>query len=350
MSRKTAPVFLVAIFLSFLSCRGQIVIASFNVENLFDDQWEGREYPEYNPGKWSREQYHRKLSAIGRAVRAISPGGPDILCLQEVESDRTVRDLRDRQLGELGYRFLVFVPQEQAVTNVACLSRVPVVRTRVHTVGSFAGAPLRHILEIQLEVEGSVLYVFNNHWKSKTGGVEQTAGARRRAAEVLTERVRRILQSAPQADLIVLGDLNENLDEYDGGRYPPALLPDSLLETQIDSAEMDALFITATPELTGLRDGRVVLYEPWYELPAEQRGSAAYQNRWQTPDHILLASGLFDREGFLYSPGSFRVLRAGFLVDPQSGFPRRWRHPGPGAGGDSGTSDHLPILLTIRRR
>lgn len=352
MSRKTVQVFLVVIFLSLLSCRGQIVIASFNVENLFDDLWVGREYPEYGPEEWSREQYYRKLSAIGRAVQAISPRGPDILCLQEVESERAARDLRDRQLRGYGYRYLAFVPQEQAITNVACLSRLPVLRTRVHTVGSFAGRPLRHILEIQLEVEGSTLYLFNNHWKSKTGGVEQTAEARRRAAEVLTERVRRILQSAPEADLIALGDLNENLEEHDqaDGRYRTATLPDSLLETQNDPAVMDALFVTETPERAGLRDGRVVLYEPWYELPPEQRGSAVYRGRWQTPDRILLSSGLFDRRGFVYSPGSFRVLRAEFLVDPQSGFPRRWRHPGSGAGADSGTSDHLPILLTIRRR
>jgi hypothetical protein len=110
---------------------------------------------------------------------------------------------------------------------------------------------------------------------------------------------------------------------------------------------MNALFITATPERAGLRDGRVVLYEPWYELPPDQRGSAVYQGLWQTPDRILLSSGLFDREGFFYSPGSFRVLRASFLINPQNGFPKRWRHTG--SGEDSGTSDHLPILLTIRR-
>ena len=224
--------------------------------------------------------------------------------------------------------------------------------TRVHTVGSFAGMPLRHILEMQLEVEGSVLYLFNNHWKSKTGGVEQTAEARRQAAEILTERIRGILRSVPEADLLVLGDLNENLDEYEQaeGRYRTATVPDSMPEIRIGSAEIDALFITANPEHAGLRSDRVVLYEPWYELPPEQRGSAVYQGRWQTPDRMLLSSGLFDREGFFYSPGSFRVLRASFLVDPQSGFPRRWRHPGSGAGRDSGTSDHLPIVLTIRRR
>jgi hypothetical protein len=114
------------------------------------------------------------------------------------------------------------------------------------------------------------------------------------------------------------------------------------------SADRNTLYITAKPEHAGLRGDRVVLYEPWYELEPEKRGSSVYQGRWQTPDRILLAPGLFDREGFAYSPGSFRVLRARFLVDPQSGFPLRWRHAGRGA--DSGTSDHLPVLLTLTKR
>jgi endonuclease/exonuclease/phosphatase family metal-dependent hydrolase len=350
MSRKTAPVFLLILSLSLLSCGGGIVIASYNVENLFDDLWEGREYPEYSAEQWTRDLYYRKLSAIARAVKAMSPREPDILCLQEVESELAARELRDRHLRGSGYNYLVFVPQEQTVTNVACLSKIPVVSTRVHTVGSFAGVPLRHILELQIEYEGSVLYLFNNHWKSKTGGVEQTAAARRQAAEVLAERLRGIFRSVPEADLIVLGDLNENLDEYGqaDGRYRTATVPDSVPEERIGSNEINALFITANPEHAGLRGDRIVLYEPWYELPPEQWGSSVYQGRWQTPDRILLAAGLFDHEGFVYSPGTFQVLRSGFLVDPQSGFPRRWRHTSRGAG--SGTSDHLPILLTIRRR
>jgi endonuclease/exonuclease/phosphatase family metal-dependent hydrolase len=350
MSRNAAPVLLLVSILSLLSCGGRIVVASYNVENLFDDRYEGREYPEYGGEQWSRELYHRKLSSVARAVKAVSARGPDILCFQEIESELALRDLRDRHLKSYGYSYLVFVPQDQVATTVACLSRIPVVRTRVHAVGSFDGVPLRHIVEMQLEYEGSILYLFNNHWKSKTGGVERTAAARRQAAEVLTARLRGILRSVPEAELLVLGDLNENLDEYEQaeGRYRTATAPDTVLEHRIGSAEINALFITPNPGRAGLRGEGVVLYEPWYELPPEQRGSSVYQGRWQTPDRIMLSPGLFDEEGFVYSPGSFEVVRAGFLVDPQSGFPRRWSHGRGGA--DQGTSDHLPVFLTLSKR
>ena len=203
MRRKTSIVFLCLAFLTLLSCGGRIVVLSYNVENLFDDREDGREYPEYRGRSWSPQMYQRKLAAVARAVKASGPGGPDILCLQEIESEKALRDLRDGYLESLGYRYLVFVPQAGVAATVGCLSRIEVLRTRVHDAGSFRGVPLRHILEIQLQHEGSILYLFNNHWKSKIEGAEITASARRQAAEVLAQRVRQILDSEPQADLLV---------------------------------------------------------------------------------------------------------------------------------------------------
>jgi endonuclease/exonuclease/phosphatase family metal-dependent hydrolase len=347
MYRKTVPVFLVVCSLLLFACDGRILIATYNVENLFDDHSDGREYPEYSGKRWSPEAYHRKLLAIARAVRAISPRGPDIICFQEIESARALRELRDEHLPRCGYRYLLFVPQEHAATTVACLSRIPISASRVHQVGSYAGEPLRHILEVHFEKTGSILYVFINHWKSKSGGVESTAYARAQAAGTLTARIREILRADPEADLVVLGDLNENIDEFEqsDGRYRTATVPEGLSERGFDA---DTLFITPQPQRSGFRGDRVVLYDPWYELPHDQRGSSVYRGSWQTPDRILLSAGLFDQREFSYSPGNFRAVRAGFLLDPRTGFPRRWRHDSSGAAG--GTSDHLPLRLIIRSR
>jgi endonuclease/exonuclease/phosphatase family metal-dependent hydrolase len=220
------------------------------------------------------------------------------VALQEVESRQALADLRDRHLAGLGYRHLVFVPQPGAVTGVAFLSRLPVLRTHVLAVGSFEGEPLRQIVEIEVERRGRRLRVLNNHWKSKTEGVERTAPGREAAAEVLARRVGRVLAEDPAADLVALGDFNQNLEE---------------LEPWTRKA--------------GLRD-------PWNGLPPERRGSAVFRGDWQTPDHVLLAPGLLDRRGFFWKPGGFKVVQTG------NGFPRRFA-----AGG---ASDHLPLLLRLR--
>jgi endonuclease/exonuclease/phosphatase family metal-dependent hydrolase len=270
--------------------------------------------------------YPAKLAAVARAIRASSPRGPDLIALQEVESAKALSDLRDRHLSGLGYRHAVFVPQRGAVIGVGFLSRVEITGVRAHTVGDFAGEPLRYILEVELEYRGRKLSVFNNHWKSKTEGVEATAEGRRRAARVLVNRVDQLLSADPGADLLVLGDFNENLEELEKG---------------------EALRAVGSPQEAGAGGGGVRLYDPWFELPPSGRGSADYQGRWQTPDHMLLAAGLFDRRGFGYRPGDFRVVRSPFLVQGPQGFPRRFLTGRSGAG-DRGTSDHLPLCIQLR--
>jgi endonuclease/exonuclease/phosphatase family metal-dependent hydrolase len=283
-------------------------VLSYNVENLFDDRDAGLEYAEYRGARWGPERYAAKLAAVARAIRASCPGGPDLVALQEVENGRALSDLGDR-LEALGYRYRVFVPQPGAATGVAFLSRLPVLRCRALAVGparrgSAGEAPLRHIVEIEVEYRGRCLRVLNNHWKAKTEGEEKTGPGRRAAAEALARRVGRLLAEQPAVDLLALGDFNQNLEELQ-------------------------------PWTLGLG-----LYDPWVELPEAQRGSAVFRGAWQTPDHVLLAPGLLDRQGFRVSRRGFRVVRRGFLLERGTGFPRRFA-----AGG---VSDHLPLRLSLR--
>ena len=374
---RAALAALVFLFAAVLGpCGSRITVLSYNVQNLFDDQVDGTEYRDYLPPRWGPEQAAAKLTAVGRAIRraaggaaVLSAGGaPDLIALQEVENLRVLLALRDRHLADLGYRHAVLAPQKGVATQVAVLSRLPVVRTAVHPVGTFAGAPLRHILEVEIEHQGRRLVLLNNHWKSKTGGVAATAEARRRAAAVVRRRVAELLQLDPAADILVVGDLNENLEEHleAQGRYPTALRPwpagrsagtagqgpadaDRSVPPGGGGAAADAqgeLLLCPRPEQAGMSEEGLGLYEPWYELPPEQRGSYVYEDRWQTPDHMLLTPGLFDRRGFSYRPGSFRVARQRHLLHPLTGYPMAFR-PASGGRGGSGTSDHLPLLLEL---
>jgi endonuclease/exonuclease/phosphatase family metal-dependent hydrolase len=311
--------------------------------------------------------------AIRRAAGSLVGGRlPDLIALQEVENREVLLRLRDRYLTELGYRYAVLVAQPGVATQPAFLSRLPVVRSAVHPVGTYEGLPLRHVLEIEVEYQGRALVVLNNHWKAKTGGIARTSEARRRAAAVVERRVRELLRQDPDADVLVVGDLNENVEEYGEarGRYGTALVPWEAVagngKTRLppaDGASASAdrgdrsgggaadglerkgrLVLCSVAELAGESPAGLVLYEPWYELPPEFRGSSVYQGRWQTPDHLLLAPGLFDRRGFDYRPGSFRVVRSRFLLHPQTGFPLGFR---AAAGGGRGTSDHLPVLIEL---
>jgi len=314
----------------------KITIMSYNVHNLFDDVDDGSEYAEFKSEKgiWGNEQFEKKLTHIAQAIRKSCFKGADIIALQEVENRNALRLLRDRYLKGMGYDYAVTAPQEGIAVRVALLSRIPIRQVRCHSMAEWRGTPLRNILEAELEYKGNTFFIFNNHWKSKSGGLRPTEQARLYAASVILRRIRSILEEKPDADIVILGDLNENVEEYpevsggvSGGGYQTALIPMSAVFEE--SYGTTSIFLADRPGAAGIFNGRLAFYEPWYELDPQERGSYLFRGRWQTPDHILLSAGLFDGQGLAYQPGGFKVERSDLLL--------KWVY-----------SDHLPLIIILR--
>ncbi|MGO9309463.1 MAG: endonuclease/exonuclease/phosphatase family protein [Spirochaetia bacterium] len=319
-------------------------LMSYNVQNLFDDIRDGTEYREFDPGRgrWTSESFLVRVQVLSEVVRKSAPGGPDILLLQEVENAHALEVFLEKGTRGLGYAWRAVVPKKGLSANVAIASRVPITRIRTHAVGPWKGrAVIRDILEAQVEVSGHLLYVFNNHWKSKTEGARATESSRRESASVLAKRIGEILAQDPSADIVAAGDLNESIDEYTraGRRCLTALMPVGEM-LRGSSATAGISISPQAPPFAGSAD-RCVLFDPWFELEEGRRGSSAWQGDWLTVDHMLLSAGLFDTRGFSYRRGSFSALRLPFLLDKR-GLPRRWD-----SRTTSGFSDHLPILLTL---
>ncbi len=336
-----------------------LTLLSYNVENLFDDVRDGTEYREFDPGrgKWSTESFIVRVGKLSEVIRKSVPGGPDILLLQEVENGNALRAFVETGARGMGYSWRVLVPKKGLAANVAIVSRLPIARVRTHAVGPWKrAAPVRDILEAQIETAGHLLYLFNNHWKAKTGGARETEASRRESAAVLARRIGEILAVDPSADIVAAGDLNESVDEYAlrGRRTVTALMP---AEEEGPAAPGGAgargdpggpvIFLSSVAPPTAVTNGagaRCVLFDPWFEIAPDLRGSSAWQGQWLTPDHVLLSAGLFDRAGFRYRRGSFTVMRLPFLLDDR-GLPLRWTSRGNREG--QGFSDHLPILVTL---
>ena len=49
---------------------GFLSIASYNVQNLFDDKDDGLEYPEFSlgAGEWNADTYRKRLKNVGEAL------------------------------------------------------------------------------------------------------------------------------------------------------------------------------------------------------------------------------------------------------------------------------------------
>lgn len=335
----------------------RLVVASWNLEAFFDAEETGTEYDEYKSSSgWTETKYLARMDRVGAAVAELAKNGPDVLAVQEIENAATLEALASGPLAAFGYRWTAFAGETGGALGVGLLSRYPLSNVRVHSIGSPGYEVPRPILEARLEAGGSPIEIFVCHWKSKLGGEEETEVLRRASAASLARRFAELSVSDTAVGAMALGDLNENVDEFQrvGRRYPTALLPDrhdaaDLVSTYFAADKAGALTTLGgrllvvssakPPVSTEIKDA-VAVYSPWYD--AAWRGSYHYQGQWETIDHALIAASLFDGAGWDYA--SFSVVDLPPFAD-ESGNPQGY-DPRTGAG----LSDHLPIVVQLERR
>ncbi|MDR0451310.1 MAG: endonuclease/exonuclease/phosphatase family protein [Treponema sp.] len=333
--------------------KNRLRILTWNVQAVFDGEENGAEYEEYTePAGWTPEKYSGRLNSLARAIGQIEPEAPDILALEEIENARVLEDLVRGPLSKHGYRHTFFANIPGASLGIGVISRTPFTRTLLHSfAGETAGTP-RPVAEVWVRPGNEDLALLVCHWKSKVGGDELTEPQRRASARVLLRRLREIEREAPSTPVLIMGDLNENYDEYyrQAGAYLCALLPDDPRTAELTGLygaggkaaleiQQDFLVLTGNkpPRAEYFAPGTLALYSPWKgEL---KDGSYLYRNQWETIDHFLINGALFDNLGWEFS--ACQVLNGEPFMNPKA-YPDAYV-PRTGAG----LRDHLPLLLTV---
>jgi endonuclease/exonuclease/phosphatase family metal-dependent hydrolase len=329
---------------------GTLRIVAWNAQALFDGNQSGTEYDEYREETgWGEEQFAARITGISRAISRIAGGPPDIVALAEIENLRCLDELAKGELAKHGYGWTYFAKNRGAALGVGVLSRVPFTEARSHGIVRDGESAPRPALELWLCPEGAPLALFVCHWKSKLGGEDNTESLRRASARIILRRVREIRSTHPDVPVVVMGDLNENHDEFyrRGGTILSALLPDDPAAADLSaeyggpSLREDFLVISGEkpPAAERFDPSMPAFYSPWgREL---RNGSYYYKNRWETIDHFLLSGQFFDRQGWDFD--DCRVLDQEPFVNGR-GVPDAYK---PRTG--SGLSDHLPLLLILTR-
>lgn len=334
----------------------ELTIVSWNVQNLFDGTDNGFEYDDFrNGGGWNNEKYQARLQSITAALKETSA---DILVLIEIENEAVIRDLAE--ISGLGYHWTFFAGKPDSPAGLGILSVLPLTETRVHSFHSPDGSIPRPVAEVWVETNSGPLVLLGCHWKSKVEGEKKTEAIRQAGAALIVRRLAEIEAENPGTPVIILGDLNENHDEFMriDAAYPCALLPDTeeaamLAEKTLQSVRQGFQnFLVVSGEKPPRADffaESSALYSPWFESDSDQsmprsirsanKGSYYYKDAWETIDHFLLNAALFGADGWNYE--YFRVL-AEIPFTSEAGFPYTYN---PRTG--SGLSDHLPILLNL---
>ncbi|MDR3301605.1 MAG: endonuclease/exonuclease/phosphatase family protein [Spirochaetaceae bacterium] len=342
------------------SGQGALSIATWNLQALFDERDDGWEYEEYRDGAgWTGEKYTARLNHIAAAIGEIGENPPDIIALIEVENRGILEKLSTENLSGQGYKHCFFAGNTGYSLGIGVLSKYPFVRAIAHSINVNGTIIPRPIMEIALQPNDGNLVLFVCHWKSKLGGDEQTEIIRREAVRVILRRQAEIQRETPDIAIAILGDLNENYDEFyrrSGGQVC-ALMPDDPEAASLagySPVETDNEDETKTQGLVNVQDflilstekppyssffagARGTFYSPWEnEL---KNGSYYYSGVWETIDHFLLNENFFTEDGWHFK--NCYVIDCEPFINSK-GEPNRYN---PRTG--SGLSDHLPLLLTL---
>lgn len=337
---------------------GHIRIASYNVENFWDDI-EGNTAAEltYDDYAAARSNYVQAgmpaLKARQVALALSLAGSPDIVGFQELESaENSGRslDILSEPLRKQGYSYFAVGRQSDdkpvsVTTGIA--SRYPIVlneslRLDYHPEGLSEKdvAMLRlsardpQVVEVLLPGK-TIVRIYNSHWKSKRGDLALSEGMREAFGRLIAEDISKVRKKRPLLDIVVMGDFNTDYTEH-------------LLATGLGQTGDKRQMLLSKPADQ--------LYNLWFDLPLRQRCSYSYSGQRTCIDHLLVTDTLYDTHGLQIIDGSFRAIGrngglAAQILLAADGTPFRWQtftdfrnstHLGVGF------SDHLPLVADFR--
>jgi len=318
-------IYKIIIFLSpLLLYSDSFTVASYNVQNLFDMKFDGREYEQFIPNKhnWTKKILDIKLNSISDVICDLEA---DIIGLQEVENKNAFRLLKNR-LKRVGceYKYSAITHNQKSSIQLSLLSKYPLID--IKELKSSIDTD-RYILQATALINNHKLILFINHWKAKSrGGVES-----RRVSYAKT-----LVKNLPKnGEYIILGDFNTKYNEflninkkYDDTNGVIAL--NHILKT-VDKNQL----ITKNSIKYGF------YYNLWLEVPIYHRWSVNFYGHKGAIDSIILPYTLLDKKDIDYVDKSFRVFKPNYLFTKEH-WMNRWQYKNKKHQG-KGYSDHFPI-------
>jgi len=306
-------------------------IASYNVENLFDLNKNGNEYDEFIPytqANWNKKTYTIKLKNIAKVIKDINS---DIIALQEIESSTSLKDLKlELKRSGLYYPYSKIADRKNTTTKVAILSKYPFIYTRELRVTS--SKHYRNILEVKFKINNQELYLFINHWKSKSGSESK----RIVSAKVLRERIKEI---GYEKNIILLGDFNSDYEENKKFLHKRRH-NDSGGKTGINNVLRSYKQIKNISQIKYTKNN---FYNLWYDTLEEKRWTYIFRGKKEALDNILISQSLINKKNIYYKESSIESFKAPYLLKKRG--LNRWimSRKKPRKHKGKGFSDHLAI-------
>jgi len=317
-------------------------VAFYNLENLFDtindpaindEEFLPQGTKRYN-GKIFREKLGQLSSVLGQLGTGVTPDGPAIVGVAEVENRYVLEELvKEKAIADRHYQIEHYDSPDDRGVDVGLLYNpkyftVTYSEPLTVTLTDDKGKPLydtRDVLYVSGLLCGEKTHIFVNHWPSRRGGQEASDPRRRQAAQVCRTMIDSIQASDSDAKIIVMGDLNDDPTNASVTKVLQALgRQDALLEGQ--------------------------LFNPFYSFYKKGIGSLAWNDSWNLFDQIIVSQGLLkpetEKQWFFKKAEVFNQM---FLTQKSGNFKG---YPWRTYVGDEyvgGYSDHFPTIIYLYR-
>ena len=306
-------------------------MAFYNVENLFDTiddpKTKDEEFTPTGKKKWDAERYQAKLDNIAKVLDSL--GSPEMFGLVEVENKQVLEDLVTKTtLNRDEYGIIHRDSPDFRGIDVAFVYKqkhFKVLEMDFITINFPVEIVEDYTTREILYVKGKVgkkeeLHVFVNHWPSRRGGLAKSEPKRIYVAQQLKKAVDKILAEDENANIVIMGDFNDEPNNK------------SIKET-----------LGALPGNSPLVSKS--LYNYFYSFDKDEKGSYNYRGNWNMLDQFIVSTALKDAKGLqAKNPVIFRAPWLMYKSKKNGETPSR-TYGGPNYYG--GYSDHLPILIEL---
>jgi len=309
----------------------------YNVENLFDtitsEFTRDEEFTPAGDKNWNGYRFRKKLNNIYKVIIASGKWNPPVLVgLAEVENQFVLDELiRYTPLGDLGYSYCHYESPDERGIDVALLYRKGFCKL-IYSRGIPVIFPddtldrTRDILMAKLKVfNDNYLYVFVNHWPSRSGGMASTNEKRKCTSKLLSQLVDSILLADCNSNIIIMGDLNDDPDNESVSQ-----LVGNTYTNGKCAIKLENLMLGFNRNITG---------------------TLKYNGNWFLFDQVIVSSNLVSGvNGLQIYKESVKIIMEDFMIAPDEknlGIMPFRTYSGPRYLG--GYSDHFPVYFEITK-
>ena len=302
-----------------------VSFACWNTQTFFDALVDGCEYSEFQKkDKWTSSMYEKRLDNLCEVMKMLNS---DIIVLEEIENISVVQDIVNRMAGQSwdskkNWQYTCFAKEIGTAIGCAVFSRYKISEMIVHTldirVHESAQPSQRPMMQVTVEVDDKDIVIFVNHWKSKSGGEEESEIWRDWQEMLLAEKISELIndkKTDASCSIIACGDFNRSAEEF---------IVSSDLEKKTNLV------------LRGADGNLVKVFSPWMNLRGQydnERGSYFYKDSWERIDNIFAVSNV--------KITRFHELNVEPVAD-EEGRPVSYK-----MYNESGYSDHLPLQCVL---